>query len=143
MVRNSFAAKKAKIKKEMEKLQRQIEILESKNRQPVIDNIIRSMKEYEITPEELVAAYAKGGRAATKTRTARKAAGAPRGPVAPKYRNPETDDKWTGRGKPPRWITEAESRGISRDHFLIEPKEKLQPSGDQNTQSPANGTPDI
>jgi len=140
MVRNSFAAKKAKIKKEMEKLQRQIELLESKNRQPVIDNIIRSMKEYEITPEELLAAYAKGGRVAAKTRTARKSVGAPRGPVAPKYRNPETDDKWTGRGKPPRWITEAESRGVSRDQFLIEPKEQPQPSADQNTLSLSNST---
>lgn len=24
--------------------------------------------------------------------------------VAPKYRNPETGDTWTGRGKPPSWI---------------------------------------
>lgn len=124
MVRNSFAAKKAKIKKEMEKLQRQIELLESKNRQPVIDSIIKSMKEYEITPEELVAAYAKGARSAAKTtRAARKSPGAPRGRVAPKYRNPQTNDTWTGRGKAPRWITDAESQGMSRDQFLIEPKE--------------------
>jgi DNA-binding protein H-NS len=24
--------------------------------------------------------------------------------AAPKYRNPETGDTWTGRGKPPNWI---------------------------------------
>lgn len=24
--------------------------------------------------------------------------------VAPKYRNPQTGDTWTGRGKPPKWI---------------------------------------
>lgn len=123
MARVSFAAKKAKIKKEMEKLQRQIEQMESKNRQPVMDSIIRSMKEYEITPEEIAAAFSKGARSASpKVRATRKTASAPRGRVAPKYRNPETNDTWTGRGKAPRWITLAESEGKSRDQFLIEPK---------------------
>lgn len=37
-----------------------------------------------------------------------------RGPVAPKYRNPETGVTWTGRGKPPQWIA-----GRNRDQFLI------------------------
>lgn len=27
-----------------------------------------------------------------------------KGTVAPKYRNPETGDTWTGRGKAPKWI---------------------------------------
>lgn len=35
--------------------------------------------------------------------------------VAPKYRNPETGDTWTGRGKPPKWIIDK-----NRDEFLIE-----------------------
>jgi len=34
--------------------------------------------------------------------------------VAAKYRNPETGDTWTGRGKAPRWID-----GKDRDQFLI------------------------
>ena len=34
--------------------------------------------------------------------------------VAPKYRNPETGQTWTGRGKPPRWI-----QGQERDQFVI------------------------
>jgi DNA-binding protein H-NS len=33
--------------------------------------------------------------------------GAPKGgPVAIKYRNAETGETWTGRGKPPRWIAD-------------------------------------
>ena len=121
MARPSFAAKKAKIQKEMEKLKKQIELLESKNRIPVIDGIVRQMKEYEITPEEISAAFNKtGSRAGIKTRGARKTAGGARGPVAPKYRNPETNDQWSGRGKPPRWVVDAESQGKSRDQFLIQ-----------------------
>lgn len=34
--------------------------------------------------------------------------------VAAKYRNPETGDTWTGRGKAPRWLD-----GKDRDQFLI------------------------
>ena len=34
--------------------------------------------------------------------------------VAPKYRNPETGDTWTGRGREPGWI-----KGKSRDDFAL------------------------
>ena len=34
--------------------------------------------------------------------------------VAPKYRNPETDDTWTGRGREPSWI-----KGKNRDDFAL------------------------
>ncbi|WP_100378457.1 H-NS family nucleoid-associated regulatory protein [Polynucleobacter brandtiae] len=38
----------------------------------------------------------------------------PGGKVAPKYRNPNTGDTWTGRGKAPKWI-----EGRDRSSFLI------------------------
>lgn len=34
--------------------------------------------------------------------------------VAPKYRNPETNETWTGRGKAPKWI-----QGQDREQFAI------------------------
>ncbi len=37
------------------------------------------------------------------------------GPVAPKFRNPETGDMWTGRGREPTWI-----KGKDREEFVIE-----------------------
>lgn len=43
-------------------------------------------------------------------------------PVAgsPKYRHPENPDvTWTGKGRQPKWIKEAEAAGRSRDEFLI------------------------
>lgn len=119
MARQTFAAKKAKIQKEMERLKKQIEILENRNRQPAIDSIVKTMKEFEITPEEIALAFSKGSRTGAKARAGGKSAGAVRKPVAPKYRNPETGKTWTGRGKAPLWISEAEQRGQSRDTFLI------------------------
>lgn len=37
-----------------------------------------------------------------------------RAPVAPMYRNPETNATWSGRGKPPGWI-----KNEDRTKFLI------------------------
>lgn len=38
-----------------------------------------------------------------------------RPPVAVKYRNPATGATWSGRGKPPRWMTNADNRS----EFLV------------------------
>jgi DNA-binding protein H-NS len=44
----------------------------------------------------------------------------PRGPVAPKYRNPkDTSQTWAGRGLQPLWIREAIKSGKKLDSFLI------------------------
>ena len=40
-------------------------------------------------------------------------------PVAAKYRNQATGETWTGRGRMPKWLVEAESCGRSKDDFLI------------------------
>lgn len=42
-----------------------------------------------------------------------------RKPVAPKYRGPN-GETWTGRGRPPRWLTGLEAGGKKREAFLIE-----------------------
>jgi len=39
---------------------------------------------------------------------------APRASVAAKYRNPETGEQWTGRGRAPRWLD-----GKTKEQFLI------------------------
>lgn len=39
--------------------------------------------------------------------------------VVPRYRNPETSETWSGRGKLPRWITAAMKAGRAMDEFLI------------------------
>ena len=75
--------------------QRQAEI------QKAVDDIKDKMREYGITVDDL--APAKKARKTGAT-----------GTVKPKYRNPETGDTWTGRGKPPRWIA-----GKDKNQYLI------------------------
>jgi DNA-binding protein H-NS len=46
--------------------------------------------------------------------------GSTRGPVAPKYRNPENpSETWAGRGLKPRWLTAAMKKGKKLEHFSI------------------------
>ena len=114
-----YAAQRRKLEKEIQRLQKQAAALEQKQRVPVINDLIRTMREYDITPEEIAEAYASKRRGPSK-RAAKAAVTGTRAPVPPKYRNPETGATWSGRGKAPRWVTEAEAQGRSRDSFLIE-----------------------
>lgn len=42
--------------------------------------------------------------------------------ASPKYRHPENPEvTWTGKGRRPNWIKEAEAAGKSREDFLIKP----------------------
>lgn len=118
MTRPTYNAQKSRIEKEITRLQKQMQSLQAKQRKPVIGSILRTMREYDITPEEIEAAYSSRKSAARKPATAGKAA--PKRTIAPKYRHPDTKATWTGRGKPPRWISDAEAAGTPRDTFLIQ-----------------------
>jgi DNA-binding protein H-NS len=53
-------------------------------------------------------------------KAAKFARGDRRGPVPPKYRNPENPaETWAGRGLKPRWLTAAIKSGKKQDDFLI------------------------
>jgi DNA-binding protein H-NS len=122
MARENYAAQQAKIEKEIGKLRKRAEVLHNKRRKPIVASIIRSMREYDITPEEIAAAFGKpAGRAAPRKAAAGTSSAAPvKRAVAPKYRHPDTGETWSGRGKAPRWLTAAEAQGARRDHFLIQ-----------------------
>lgn len=122
MARENYAAQQAKIEKEIDKLRKRAEVLHTKRRKPVVVSIIRSMREYHITPEEIAAAFGKPnpGRGAAPRKAAAPASVTTKRAVAPKYRHPKTGETWSGRGKAPRWLTAAESEGAQRDSFLIQ-----------------------
>ena len=55
MTVENYKAEQAKISKEIEKLKKQALFIQNKQRQSQIASIVRSMKEYSIVPEDLVA----------------------------------------------------------------------------------------
>lgn len=121
MTRTTYSVAKTRIEKEITKLQKQMLALQKKQRGPVITSIVRSMREYDISPEDIAAAFNKKSTRASKATRVTRTSTAPKRVVAPKYRHPDTQATWTGRGKAPRWLTEAEAQGQSRETFLIQP----------------------
>ena len=61
---------------------------------------------------ELAADSSKAGRPSGKSPPAHS--------PAAKYRNPETGETWSGRGRAPKWLTLAEQRGRGREEFAAQ-----------------------
>jgi len=117
MARKSYSAEQQRIQREIARLQKRADALQQKQRAPAITQILRTMREFGITPEDVAAAFNKKRGPAT----ARKTANTPvKRSAPPKYRDPVSGNTWTGRGKPPRWIAQADQAGTGREQFLIQ-----------------------
>lgn len=87
---------------QIQALQKQAEAARQAEIASAIAEIKAKMREHRITVEDLVGVRLRKG---PKT---------PPGPVAAKYRDPESGKTWSGRGKAPRWI-----EGKDRAGFVI------------------------
>lgn len=121
---------------QIEKLQAQAESERKKELKDVIADIREQIAKYELTQADLFGG-GRGGRRrgrpagkksagkksaakkAGRRRVAKKSAARKGKKVPPKYRDPQTGATWTGRGRTPRWVVDAEKRGVKRDKFLI------------------------
>lgn len=72
-----------------EALEQQIQQARQAELSEAVAKVRALVTEYELTTEDVFPT--------TKPKASRQT-------VAPKYRNPETGDTWTGRGKAPKWI---------------------------------------
>lgn len=106
------------IEAQIKKLQARAQALRDKDRKPVIAAIVRQMKAHDITVAEIADALGKP-RAPRRAAGKAPAAARPRKAVPVKYRHPDTGDTWTGRGRTPRWIVEAEKAGTDRSTFAV------------------------
>ena len=100
--REQFMATYKQLTAQLEKLHKEVAIAQQKEIAAAIEDIKRKITEYDLTAEEL-------GFTARRAKAARKA------PLPPKYRNPKTGETWSGRGRPPGWLT-----GRNKDRFLID-----------------------
>lgn len=92
-------------------LEKQIADTQRQERSDAIAKVRALMAEYGLTAADIVG---KSGNAAP--RAASSAAGKK---VAPKYRNPETGETWTGRGLQPNWLKTAVASGKKLGDFAI------------------------
>ena len=115
------------VRSQIAKLERQAESLRKNELKTVIAQIRKTVSDYGLTAADL----GLGNKAAKPGRKPGK--GKRRGSASvgvPKYRDPATQQTWTGRGRPPAWIAAAKNR----DDYLIDaakaaaPRRKTKPA---------------
>ncbi len=104
----ALLAQKEALAKQAADLEKQLAEARKAERASVINQIKGLLAEHGLTVSDL---GLKGGKAAS--------AGAPKGKVAPKYRNKDTGETWTGRGLQPKWIQAAIASGKKLEDFAI------------------------
>lgn len=87
------------IQSQIEALQQQAQEARETELSEVIEQIKQLMQDYGITVEDLTRKSKKG---VTKAKG------------AAKYRDPETGDEWSGRGRMPLWLS-----GKDKDQYLV------------------------
>jgi DNA-binding protein H-NS len=108
------------LKEQAQKLLDQAEAQRKQEVKEALASIEKTMSQFDISVEELFDHLKAAGFRARSGRAGSKGAAKARAPKAEaRYRNPATGDTWSGRGRPPAWIREAEEKGKSRDKFLI------------------------
>jgi DNA-binding protein H-NS len=108
------------LKARIAELQKQLAAAEI-NKAPAIKKVKALMKKFGLTIDDLKAESVKGRRGRppkTQGASVAKKTKKTRGTVAIKYRD-DKGNTWTGRGKTPRWLVEAEKSGKSRETFKI------------------------
>jgi DNA-binding protein H-NS len=104
------------LQEQAQKLLEQAEKQRLEERAAALESISKTVSEFEISLEELFDHLKAAG--FKPTRAARGKAKA-KAKVAAKYRNPSTGETWSGRGRAPSWLREAEEKGKAREKFLI------------------------
>ncbi|KVQ09999.1 DNA-binding protein [Burkholderia ubonensis] len=93
---------------QIEVLQAQAESVRLEEKKAAVSRIREAIALYDLTPGDLF-----GDLFGDLPRKPRRRA--KRGPVPPKYRDPQSGATWSGRGREPLWIN-----GQSREQFLID-----------------------
>lgn len=88
---------------QQQELARQIEAARKAEVSDAVAQIRKLMAEYNLSVDEI-----------TEKASSKKGA-----KVAAKYRNPETGDTWTGRGRQPKWVEAALAAGKTLDDLAI------------------------
>ena len=96
-------SKLAELLSQREALEKAIQEARQEEIKEAVTTIRGLVAQFDLTPQDVFPA--RGG----------KKAEGKKGTVAVKYRNPETGDTWTGRGKAPKWID-----GKDRAQFAVD-----------------------
>lgn len=101
------------IKRRIAKLQAMEKKVAVNDKSPSLKRIAALMRKNDVSVAELRSFMSKGKRSGTgkSSGTGKK--------VKPKYKDPASGAKWSGRGRAPLWIVAGEKAGKKRESFLI------------------------
>lgn len=105
----------SELKAKIDKLQKELDERTKKN--PAVAKVQKLMEKLGVSIADLQAAAPKAATRGRKKGNGKAAAA--KGKVEAKYRDAATGATWTGRGKTPRWLVDAEAAGRNRSEFLI------------------------
>jgi DNA-binding protein H-NS len=97
--------------------EKQREARRETGRRELVEEFRSRAAEMGLSLEELLGNGAQPGRPPGKARSGR--TGGSASPRPAKYRDPETGETWSGRGRVPRWLKAAERRGRKREEFAV------------------------
>ncbi len=95
----------SEINAEISRLQRRAETIKRKTRQNVLADIVRTMRDNDLTIDEIAQAF-------------RSPSVKPSAPPTVKYKHP-SGATWSGRGRTPGWVKAVEAAGESRELYLL------------------------
>ncbi|WP_290877704.1 H-NS histone family protein [Aquabacterium sp.] len=104
-------AQKAKLEQQAAELEKQLADARRAERAGVIAQIKSLLAEHGLTVADLGLKAGGSKPAGTSAAAGRK--------VAPKYRNNDTGETWTGRGLQPKWVQAAVAAGKKLEDFAI------------------------
>lgn len=107
-------ARQQELAREQAELERQIQETLRAERAGVIQQIKAMMAEHGLTVAGL-----SSGKPGRPARAASSGDTTPARKVAPKYRDPETGETWSGRGLKPKWLSHAIENGRTLEEFTI------------------------
>lgn len=105
-----------KIMKQIAQLEVEANKVRKRNISKVVLSIKQEMKKHGITAEDLGLKTTREQSRSRQTEVPR--ISKPKKPVAIKYRD-QLGNTWTGRGKQPRWLSNAIASGQAKEMFLI------------------------
>ena len=120
------------IQAQIEALQKQADVIRSKDFDTTVAEIRQLMAAFGITVKDLLAAPKKGGRkpaASAKTKDTSPKKTKPSSKVEAKYRGPG-GETWSGRGLMPKWLASLIEQGRAKEEFAIAAPQTPQGAGD-------------
>ncbi len=105
----------ADLDKVIAEAERQRETRRESGKMELVEEFRAKAEAFGLTLEELLGKSVQTARPAAKAPKTKKSTSAPSPPV--KYRNSDTGETWSGRGRMPKWMALAVEHGRSREDF--------------------------